>query len=624
MEFPQHSQQLLSALRSQRQRGFLCDCTVLVGSSRFLAHRAVLASCSPFFHMFYSDSPGGNGSSTSCVTLDNDIVTSSAFGLLLDFIYEGVLQLDESPPVEDILAAASFLHMNEVVRVCKKRLQRRGPLAEADSTRSEEDSKLKKANETGREGDYGAEPMMANAANHSYSVTLAAPQLSEAEQNQVEPIKSKKRTIGGSSEVRIQTPLSPDLADTTQPGMGVSRLPSGRELVQAPMTDQSAPIGRGHTTAGTGNQGQGSVLSSPCSSTEMHSYSCNLPSSSSSSSRVTVNQVAGGSVASLSLSEYCLSAGLPPEESLLPQEDSTEDLSETDSRDTAGRGQQMIMLIQSPALAADVQRNPRYSALQRAPPQIQIQSAVSLQNSDSQLAPEIQTLQHLDRDTSASPARKERSYFPTHVARTNREGDAGKVKVEAIVISDEELEEERDESREREPVTDEELEFEDEIQEEELNSPQFVSSHQQDSVPATSCVNNFSIPLSPSSSSSSGPRPFSQDNVSLTASLAPLATSNQHSDTPAYFQDSMGNFVEDVPTCGVCGKTFSCTYTLRRHAIVHTRERPYQCRYCYRSYTQSGDLYRHIRKAHDHTLPAKRSKTDTEPSLQPQPPPPLS
>lgn len=267
MEFPQHSQQLLSALRSQWQRGFLCDCTVQVGSSRFLAHRAVLASCSPFFHMFYSDSPAGS-STSSCVTLDNDIVTSAAFGLLLDFVYEGVLQLDESPPVEDILAAASFLHMNEVVRVCKRRLQRRGPLAEADSTRSEESGGLRKAPEAGN--DHPAEAMVAMVADHSNPVTTAVPlsSVSEvADGTQLECVKSEQRT--GGSSLKIQTPLSPDLADTTQPGMDGPPLPPAGELVQS-QTNISAFVPVSLTKMSPGSQGEGSALCSPCSTTETY------------------------------------------------------------------------------------------------------------------------------------------------------------------------------------------------------------------------------------------------------------------------------------------------------------------------------------------------------------------
>lgn len=50
---------------------------------------------------------------------------------------------------------------------------------------------------------------------------------------------------------------------------------------------------------------------------------------------------------------------------------------------------------------------------------------------------------------------------------------------------------------------------------------------------------------------------------------------------------------DDISTCPVCLKKFSCPNSLKRHMLVHTGTKPYVCEICDRRFSQSSILKRH-------------------------------
>ncbi|KAM4625696.1 zinc finger and BTB domain-containing protein 8A isoform 2-T2 [Polymixia lowei] len=110
-----HQSNLLKQLNQQRRQEMFCDCSVLVEGQLFRAHCNVLFASSGYFRMLLSQGAEGLADSVSATF---DVFSPETFTVILDFIYSGQLDLSSHNVIE-VMSAASYLQMNNVISYCK-------------------------------------------------------------------------------------------------------------------------------------------------------------------------------------------------------------------------------------------------------------------------------------------------------------------------------------------------------------------------------------------------------------------------------------------------------------------------------------------------------------------------
>ncbi|XP_019222252.1 zinc finger and BTB domain-containing protein 18 isoform X1 [Oreochromis niloticus] len=532
MEFPDHSRHLLQCLSEQRHQGFLCDSTVLVGDAQFRAHRAVLASCSMYFHLFYKDQLDKR----DVVHLNSDIVTAPAFSLLLEFMYEGKLQFQDLP-VEDVLAAASYLHMYDIVKVCKKRLKQKAT-AEADSTRREDDGGSSCSDKADSLSDGSTDRPATADLLHS----------DEEEEGKAE---------GGPLWLRLPSadrPGTPAMA-TTSPGQGEAETQAGEGLGEGGKLLSPA----GSPTSSTGSLSQRSHRS--VSSRGGHrgrrvsndAADCVLD--------LSVKPIAGSNHTNHHQSFFSGAATPDSLQSPLAVRVKVERGVASDEEEELGGGD--YDMEHSGLTKATVPNTNGGLAHHGVGGPLSAQRRLGLEAHLSALR-EASLASELEREEKPPATADDEDILG---------GENERAQAEAASMDNSLL-----------PYV----------------SNMLSAQHTQIFM-CPLCNKVFPSPhilqlhLSSHFREQEGIRAKPAGDVNVptcnicSKTFSCMYTLKRHERTHSG---------EKPYTCTTCGKSFQYSHNLSRHAVVHTREKPHACKWCERRFTQSGDLYRHIRKFH--------------------------
>ncbi|XP_039175873.1 actin-binding protein IPP isoform X1 [Crotalus tigris] len=116
-EFPfladRHARLLLAQINKMRCGQYFCDVQLQVGEGAYKVHRLVLAASSSYFAALFAG--GMKESSKDVVQILG--VDANIFQILLEFIYTGIVNINENN-VQELIVAADMFQLSEVVDLC--------------------------------------------------------------------------------------------------------------------------------------------------------------------------------------------------------------------------------------------------------------------------------------------------------------------------------------------------------------------------------------------------------------------------------------------------------------------------------------------------------------------------